>query len=222
MDVREALYTTRAMRRMKPDAVPMEVQARIMDAAIRAPSGGNAQNWRFLFVDDRDVIARLAPLYQDAIGKLWTTIYAGRIAAAEAAPDDPESKQMQSVVRSAQHLADHYTEIPLLLFGFAQVDNSGGSIFPALWSAQLAARAEGVGSTLTSVMGVFHGKEVYEILGVPPDEGWNLAGTVTFGYPTGRWGVAARRPAHEVTHRNRWGEPAGFAVPEPLWPEGGA
>jgi len=62
MDVREALYTTRAMRRVKPDPIPADVQARILDAAIRAPSGGNAQSWRFLLVDDPAVKARLAPL----------------------------------------------------------------------------------------------------------------------------------------------------------------
>ena len=44
MDVREALYTTRAMRRVTPDPIPDDVQARILDAAIRAPTGGNAQN----------------------------------------------------------------------------------------------------------------------------------------------------------------------------------
>ena len=71
MDVYEALYTTRAMRRVRPDPIPADVQARILDAAIRAPSGGNAQSWRFLLVDDPAVKARLAPLYQDAIGKLW-------------------------------------------------------------------------------------------------------------------------------------------------------
>ena len=57
MDVREALYTTRAMRRVTPDPIPDDVQARILDAAIRAPTGGNAQNWRFLLVDDPEVRA---------------------------------------------------------------------------------------------------------------------------------------------------------------------
>ena len=56
MDLHEALYTTRAMRRVRPDPIPEDVQMRIMDAAIRAPSGGNAQNWRFLLVDDRKVL----------------------------------------------------------------------------------------------------------------------------------------------------------------------
>ena len=59
MDVYEALYTTRAMRRVRPDPIPEAVQARILDAAVRAPSGGNAQGWRFLLVDDPDVRARL-------------------------------------------------------------------------------------------------------------------------------------------------------------------
>jgi len=44
VDVYEALYTTRAMRRVTSDPIPLDVQARILDAAVRAPSGGNAQN----------------------------------------------------------------------------------------------------------------------------------------------------------------------------------
>ena len=55
MDIYEALYTTRAMRRVRPDPIPLDVQAKILDAAIRAPRGGNSQNWRFLLVDDPGV-----------------------------------------------------------------------------------------------------------------------------------------------------------------------
>ncbi|HET7653751.1 MAG TPA: nitroreductase family protein [Acidimicrobiales bacterium] len=220
MDVYEALYTTRAMRRVKPDPIPADVQARILDAAIRAPSGGNAQNWRFLLVDDPAVKSKIGPLYRDAIGKLWETFYAPKIAWAKEDPDDPERAQFLRVQRSAQHLADHYEDVPLYLFGFVQFDPSGGSIFPAVWSAQLAARAEGVGSALTSVLGVFHGAEANEILGVPTEESWNQACMVSFGYPTGRWGVAGRTPAHEVAFRNRWGTDVGFAVDTPLWPTG--
>jgi nitroreductase len=222
MDIYEALYTTRAMRRVRPDPVPLEVQERILDAAIRAPSGGNAQNWRFLLVDDHEVIGRLAPLYHDAIDQLWKTVYADRAAAAEAAPDDPESISWRKVQRSAQWLADHFAEVPLFLFGFVQHDPTGGSIYPAVWSAQLAARAEGVGSSITAVLGFFHPSEVFEILGVPEDEGWVMACCVSFGYPTGRWGVAPRRPVHEVSFRNRWGDPVGFEVDRPRWgPPGG-
>lgn len=218
MDIEEALYTTRAMRRVRPDPVPMEVQEKILDAAIRAPTGGNAQNWRFLLVDDRSVIDRIGPLYRDSIEQLWTTIYADRLAAAAADPTSAESVQMLSVQRSAQWLADHFEEVPLFLFGFVQADPTGGSIFPAVWSAQLAARAHGVGSSLTVVLGFFHPDEMFEILGVPTDQLWVMACCVSFGYPTGRWGVAPRRPVHEVSYRNQWGSPVGFVVDKPLWP----
>lgn len=219
MDIREALYTTRAMRRVRPDPIPADVQARILDAAIRAPSGGNAQNWRFLLVDDPAVKARLGPLYRDSIGKLWQTAYRERLARARSSAGDPDSASLLRVQASAQHLADHFEAVPLFLFGFARGDPSGGSIFPAIWSAQLAARAEGVGTALTSVLGVFHGAEAMDILGVPPDKGWVMACCVSFGYPTGRWGVAARRPVHEVAYRNTWGGSVGFEVSEPLWPD---
>jgi nitroreductase len=222
MDTLEALYTTRAMRRVSSEPVPEDVQAAILDAAIRAPSGGNTQNWRFLLVDDPDVKGRIGPLYRDSISQLWASVYADRLAAAAADPDDPESAQMVKVQRSAQWLADHFEDVPLYLFGFVQHDPTGGSIYPAVWSAMVAARTFGVGSSLTSVLGFFHPQETLEILGVPTDEGWIMACCVSFGYPTGRWGVASRRPVHEVSFRNRWGAPVGFEVPEPLWsPDGG-
>ena len=218
MDLEEALYTTRAMRRVRPDPVPSAVQEKILDAAIRAPTGGNAQNWKFLLVDDKAVISRIAPLYRDSIAQLWTTIYADRLAAAAADPEAAESIQMVKVQRSAQWLADHFEEVPLYLFGFVLADPTGGSIFPAVWSAQLAARAHGVGSSLTVVLGFFHPDEVFDILGVPKDQHWVMSCCVSFGYPTGRWGVAPRRPVHEVSYRNRWGTPVGFTVDTPLWP----
>jgi nitroreductase len=220
MDIHEALYTTRAMRRVRPDPIPEAVQARILDAAIRAPSGGNAQNWRFLLVDDPHVKAQLGPLYRDAIGRLWQPAYRERLDRARATPKDSQSASLLRVQSSAQHLADHFEEVPLFLLAFTRGDTSGSSIFPAVWSAQLAARAEGVGSALTSVLGAFHGEEAMQILGVPRGHGWVMACCVSFGYPTGRWAVAPRRPVHEVAYRNAWGHDVGFEIPEPLWPAG--
>ena len=217
MDVFEALYTTRAMRRCKPDPIPIDVQERILDAAIRAPTGGNAQNWRFLLVESMDVKAQLGPVYRDCLGKLWATIYRDRVATSNANPDDPESRQFLTMQRSAQHLADHFEEYPLLLFSFVLADPTGGSIFPATWSAMLAARAHGVGSALTSAF-MFQPDSVLSILGVPEGESWLFSSCVTFGYPTGNWGVAPRRPVHEVSYRDQWGAPVGFEVPTPLWP----
>src|SRR5579862_8417146 len=100
MDLFEALYTTRAMRRVKPDPIPLDVQARILDAAVRAPSGGNTQGWRFLLVDDPGIKGKLGPLYRDCMTKLWATVYVDRIAAAIAATDAPESVAMLKVQRS--------------------------------------------------------------------------------------------------------------------------
>jgi hypothetical protein len=112
-------------------------------------------------------------------------------------------------------LADHFGEAPLLLLAFSR--GQASSIYPSVWSAMLAARAEGVGSTLTTILGS-RSQDVFELLSVPVDEKWTMSACVVMGYPTGRWGVAARRPVHEVAARNRWDGPLGFEVPEPLWP----
>ena len=199
MDIYEAIYTTRAMRRLRPDPVPLDVQARILDAAIRAPSEPDAR--RFVLVDDPEVRRQLGALYL----AVWEQFV------------DPSTipPPFARVFRSGDHLARHFAEVPLLLVGFGR-GNAGSSVYPALQCAMLAARAEGVGSTLTTFLGSRH-DEVLQILGVPADEGWRMFACVTLGYPTGRWGVAPRRPAHEMTFRNRWGTPPGFEVPEPLW-----
>jgi nitroreductase len=220
VDLFEALYTTRAMRRVRPDPIPDDVQARILDAAIRAPSGGNQQNWRFMLVDDPELKNALGPLYRDSMDQLWSTIYAPQLAAAAAHPESPETAQFLKVQRSAQWLADHFEDVPLFMFPFCQHDPTGGSIYPAVWSAMLAARAEGVGSCLTVVLGIFHLAETLEILGVPADGGWILSGCVSFGYPTGKWAVAPRRPVQEVTYRNRWGRGSDLDFEGPLWTAG--
>jgi nitroreductase len=216
MEAYEALYTTRAMRRVKPDPIPEEVQKRILDAAIRAPSGGNTQTWRFLLVDDPEVKARLAPVYRGCMDVVWTAIYNERLEAAKADPDTPENVEFMKMYRSASHLAENFETYPLILFAFCQYDTTGGSIFPAVWNAMLAARIEGVGSALTSAF-IMKVDEVKEILGVPAEGDWNFNACVTFGYPKGRWGVAPRRPAHEVSFRNSWDGDLGFEIPEPLW-----
>lgn len=215
MDAMEALYTTRAMRRVKPDPISEEIQKKILDAAIRAPSGGNAQGWRFLLVDSPDVKGQLGPIYRDCMKTLWGTVYKERLDAAEANPEDPESIEFMKVFRSASHLGDHFESYPLFLFAFCQFDSSGGSIWPAVWNACLAARTQGVGSAVTSVF-AFQLEEMKKVLQVP-DDTWIFSACVSFGYPTGRWGVAPRRPAHEVSFRNSWDGDIGFEIPEPLF-----
>jgi nitroreductase len=216
MELYEALYTTRAMRRVKKDPIPEDVQQRILDAAVRAPTGGNAQGWRFMFVDSPEVKAKLAPLYREGLDTVFNSIYKEQFEAAEAEPEAEESIDFLKMYRSANWLADHFEDYPLMLFAFCQGDTTGASIYPAVWNAMLAARAEGVGTAMTSVL-LFHQKAMLDILGVPEDQGWQFSCTVTMGYPTGRWGVAPRRPSHEVACRNQWDNEIGFEIPEPLW-----
>ena len=98
-----------------------------------------------------------------------------------------------------------------------QFDPTGGSIFPATWSAMLAARAEGIGASLTTIF-IFRVDEVLEILGVPKEEGWLFSSCVSFGYPTGNgvWRRDVR--CTRSSYRNHWGTEVGFQIPEALWP----
>src|SRR5580700_7198345 len=113
MDLYEALYTCRAMRRVRSDPIALDVQARILDAAIRAPTGGNAQTWHFMLVDDPAVKGRLGPLYRDSIRQLWATAYHDRLERARQAPAEPAHASLLRVTASAQHLADHFEQVPL-------------------------------------------------------------------------------------------------------------
>ena len=208
MNLHDALYTTRAMRRLRPDPVPLDAQARILDAAIRAPT--IMEQWRFILVDDRDLMSAIAALYRTASDQFLTRQGMTR-------------EQMRSLPgaigragRSATDLADHFANVPLLLIGFGR-SRDGAGIYPALWSAMLAARAEGIGSTMTTVLAGDVAPEVHALLGVPEHEGWVLHGAVPMGYPLGPWGLARRLPVEQVVGRNRWDGPAGFTAPEPLW-----
>lgn len=216
MDIYEALYTTRAMRRLRPDPIPYDVQARILDAAIRAPSGGNTQQWRFLLVDDQELKNQLGPLYRACMDYTWNVVKRERTEQVAADPDNPEYAWIVRMTRAVKYQADHWEQVPLFFFAFAKGDTTGSSIFPAVWSAMLAARAEGVGSTLTTVL-TFREAEVFRLLGVPQGENWKMAACIPMGYPLGNWGVADRQPANEVAARNGWDGPLGFDIPAPLW-----
>ncbi|OBH34405.1 nitroreductase [Mycobacterium intracellulare] len=221
MDIYEGLYTTRMMRRLRPDPIPLDTQARILDAAVRAPNGGNTQRWHFVAVDDPALIRKFAELFRDSRALEYEKFNTGTgpmVATAPGADPAAHAETMRRIKGSGDYLADHFEEIPLLLFVFAIDDYGGANIYPAIWSALLAARAEGVGGVMTMVLRNFE-NEVNELLGVPVDQGWKMSAMLTLGYPLGRWGVAAnRRPVHEVSSRNGWGKPFGIEVPQPLWP----
>ena len=104
MEIYEALYTTRAMRRLKPDPIPYDVQHAILDAAIRAPHIG--EGWRFILVDDPEIKSQLAPLYRQAMDRL-----AGAPLATLAA-QMPADLPMAKTMRSGVHLGNHFAEVP--------------------------------------------------------------------------------------------------------------
>jgi nitroreductase len=216
MDLHEALYTTRAMRRVKPDPIPDEVVRSMLDAAIRSPSGSNAQNWRWLTVTDRSTMHELGRLYSEAWVELNETIYKGKREEADASGDEA-SKRIYS---SSQWLADNFGESPLVVLPYHRNDPSGASIYPGVWSLMLAARSHGVGTTMTTILGIFKQNEVAELLGVPLEKGWLNAAAIPCGYPLGRWGVAKRAPVQDVVYDERWGESPEWALDEPLWGPG--
>jgi nitroreductase len=222
MDLFEALYTTRAMRRMQVRDVPDELIPCLLDAAVRAPSGGGFQNWCFIVIRDRSMKGWLGTLFEGDI----RAARAGRYKALEEALARGERSERldahAAFVRSMLHLSAHFAEIPLLVAPLIQSGENtlwpGSSIYPAVWSLQLAARAHGLGSVPVGSL-ARHQAEIFPRLGVPENEGWMLASIVALGYPTGRWGVAPRKPPHEVTFNERFGQRPRWTVPKPLWPD---
>jgi nitroreductase len=213
MDLNEALYTTRAMRRVKPDPIPDDVVRSILDAAIRSPSGSNAQNWRWLTVTDRPTMQELGRLYAEAWTELHETFYKGMKEEAETS----ENGAVKRIYSSSQWLADHFGETPLVVLPYHRNDPSGASIYPGVWSMMLAARSFGVGTTMRTILGIFRPTEVADVLGVPLDKGWLNAAAIPCGYPLGRWGLAERAPVQDVVYEERWGESPEWTLDEPLW-----
>jgi nitroreductase len=216
MNLDEAIYTTRAMRRVKPDPIPDDVLGRMFDAAVRGPSGGNTQLFRFLLVTDPETKAKIGPIYRTCLDELNATQYAGVLEkAADGDPDDPGVAQTNRINASSQHFAAHLEEHPLLIFVFGK-ERGETSTFPCIWNMCLAARAEGVGTFITTLLKLAS-QEVEDILGVPKDNVWHMHGMIPVGYPTGRWGLAKRKPAHLSVFSESWDNPVAWEVPEPLW-----
>jgi len=217
MELSQALYTTRAMRRVKPDPIPDTVLAKLLDAAVRAPSGGNTQSWRFLLVSDPAKRIALQKMYREGLTDLNATKYKAVMdLITDGDPTDPEVIQAKKTNASAEWLADNLHIVPTLLFAWGK-PNGESSIYPALWSLQLAATAEGIGTSLTTLLFKNHMQQVLELLGAPEPGVWVPMAMITLGYPTGKWGVAQRQQPHEVTFQDTWGNPVPWRVEKPLW-----
>ena len=219
MDVFEALYTTRAMRRVKEDPVPDNIIQSMIDSAIRAPSGSNRQNWKFLVVTDKNIREKLSNIYRET----WDYYINSFLNSAKdpgasslKKQDDKDIETIRRISNSASWLAENYHKVPLLVLALSRNDPTGSSIYPAIWNLMLAARGHGIGTCLTTVMS-FETEKVFEVLNIPNDKGWTLNATITAGYPLGKWGVAERKPVDDVTYLNTWGNKTNWNIEQPLW-----
>src|SRR2546428_748131 len=150
MDVFEVINTTRAMRRLKPDPVPDELVWKLLDAAIRAPSGGNRQPWNFIVVRDETAKKKIAQWYLEA----WNASYGPM---KDAMASNPDSSRM---FNSADHLANHLAEVPVLILAAIRGGDTGTSpagsyVYPAIQNMMLAARALGLGTHVPAPMAVY-------------------------------------------------------------------
>jgi nitroreductase len=202
-DLFEIMRTTRSMRRLKPDPVPAELIRKILEAGVSAPSGGNMQRWRFLVIRDPNVKETIGAYYKRA----WDEVVSPRYRAGEPAPGTSRERFLR-MLDAAQYLADHIHEAPLwivpCLEGANPTRTSGSSIYPAVQNMLLAARALGLGATLTTLYLSFE-KEVEAALGLPPDV--HSYALLPIGYPMGRFGPVRRISLAEVIYEDRWGQP---------------
>ena len=191
------LTTTRAVRKRldltRP--VPFEIIRECLNLAIQAPTGSNSQTWRWIVVLDPEVKRALGELYRDPDAPRRTT------------PAVPDSPQQRRVMESARYLTEHIHEVPAMVVPC--VLDAGGaagwppSIYPAVWSFQLALRSRGLGSVITTAH-LYHREEAAELLGVP--SGYAQACLVPVAYYTGDdFKPAVRQPVEDVTFLDRWG-----------------
>jgi nitroreductase len=201
----EALHSTPARRYLSPDPIPDDVLWEILDAAIRGPSGGNAQHWGWVVITDQDVKDRVAAWYREN----WETAYGSRREQMLSAAAESSGRLSPRGFLGAEHLAHHIHEAPVWVFAVlrgaagATSPRVGSSIYGAVQQLCLAARAYGIGTSLTTLYGG-HEEELRELLGLPPDA--LTMALIPMGYPArGRWAQPRRRPVEEVVHWNRWG-----------------
>ncbi|MFN0029533.1 MAG: nitroreductase family protein [Acidimicrobiales bacterium] len=204
LDVFEIMATTRAMRRLKGDPVPEELIRRVLEAGVCAANGANRQTWRFLVVKDRSVKETVQRLYQRAFDEVIGPMYA-----TSPPPPGVHPERYAAQHRAVAYLTEHFADAPVWIVACLEETarpgrGSGASIYPAVQNMLLAARALGLGATLTT-RHLLHGEEADAAFGLP--EGVRSYAIVPIGWPLGRFGPVGRRPLEEVVFGDRWGEP---------------
>ena len=209
----DALLTTRSMRRFTDEGVDDDVVEAILAAAVQASSGGNIQPYQFLVVTDPERRAALGALYEQA----WDRYRPAVEAATPPAKTEEAAAAHQRNVQASDDLARTIGQVPVLVLvlvpriSMTLQDADGedldvgsvlASVYPAVQNLILAARAFGLGTTLTTVIRILEA-EARAVVDVP--DRYEIAALLPLGHPKGRWGVARRRPAPSLTSWDTFG-----------------
>ena len=219
----EAIHTARSLRRLKLDPVPEALITRILDAAIRAPSAGNAQNWAFVVVREPVGAPRARRHLSKGLAHRGRDVRRQRPAAA------PHRTAVPRMMTSGTYLWAHMGDAPVILVPcqrrpvvppaealppelrdrhpaeLSYVERiRGASLYPAVQNILLACRALGLGTTITTNHIRIEG-EVKAVLGLPDDV--DTFAMMPIGWPIDPFGPLTRRPVAEVVHADRWGQP---------------
>lgn len=217
--VLEAIHSTRAIRRFRPDPIPEDVLWTILDAAIRGPTGANRQHWGWIVVREPEAKRRIAVWFRrefdDTYGRVdeSTLTATGRIqSGAYTVSEEIDHGLDARNYRAVKHLAHHLAEAPAIVFpamyggpGSRRAGRNprraGASIYGAVQNLLLAARALGLGAAPTT-LGLTDKPAAREALGLPAAvEPYVI---VPVGWPLGRFGPVTRLPVAETVRFDRW------------------
>jgi nitroreductase len=200
----DIMHTTRAMRRLKPDPVPDDLIVRILDAGIRAPNGGNFQTWHFVVVKDMAIKKAVQAIYKKAFDDIISPRYASA-----APPPGSDAGKYHRQHLAVEYLTEHYHEAPVWIVacinhGDKQAGRmSGASIYPAVQNMLLAARALGLGASLTT-RHMFYAEEADAALELPP--GYLSYAILPIGHPMGNFGPTGRGDLKDFVSLDKVGQ----------------